>query len=348
MGVALLFWTVISLLTKVEEAFNAVWHAPGTRSLARRFSDYLSVALVGPVFLVTALGLTAVAFSDDNIQRVVAIEPLGRLVVWLGHSVPYLLVWGAFAFLYAFLTNCRVRLVPALVGGLFASAAWYGVGSLFALLVASSSKYSAIYSSLAAAVLFIIWVNIGWLIVLVGAHIARYWQHPHLLRYADDGGEREWVEDEALALDVMVLIGQAHYFDRPTWTREALASRGLGSPDRIEALLRCLREARLVVATNDEPEAYVPARSIDGIELREILAVVRARRAKSLRLAAVRHTVERIDEAIARSLGGETLKDLVLSQEESAPSASLVRREVVTDRMEPSTATPGPVPPTPR
>jgi membrane protein len=235
-----------------------------------------------------------------------------------------------------------------LAGGVFASAAWYGIGSLFALLVASSSKYSAIYSSLAAAVLFIIWVNIGWLIVLVGAHIARYVQHPHLLAYPDDGAEPERVEDEPLALDVMVLIGQAHYFDRPTWTREALASRGLGSPDRIEALLRCLREARLIVATNDEPEAYVPARSIDGIELREILAVVRARRAKSLRLAAVRHTVERIDEAIARSLGGETLKDLVLSQEESAPSTPLVRREAVTHPMDASAAAHDLVPPIPR
>ena len=77
--------------------------------------------------------------------------------------------------------------------------AWYGVGHLFAHLVASSSKYSAIYSSLAAAVLFIMWVNIGWLIVLVGAHIARYWQHPHLLRLGSTRTRGGQVQDEALA-----------------------------------------------------------------------------------------------------------------------------------------------------
>jgi membrane protein len=323
MGIALLFWTVISLLTRVEAAFNAVWHAPGMRSLGRRFSDYLSVALVGPVFLVTALGVTTVAFSDQNVHRVVDLEPLGQLLVWLGRSVPYLLVCAAFAFLYAFLTNCRVRPVSALVGGIFASVAWYGVGHLFALLVAGSSKYSAIYSSLAAAVLFIIWVNVGWLIILVGAHIARFWQHPHLLQEPDSrGGEAPLVHDGALALDAMALIGRAYYFDEPKWTREALVARGgLGSPEQVETLLECLRERRLVLATDDEPAAYLPARSIERIDLNDILAAVRPGRVTSGRLKAVQQVADRIDEVVAESLQGKTLKDLVLGGE-SAPGST--------------------------
>ena len=87
--------------------------------------------------------------------------------------VPYLLVCLAFAFLYAFLTNYRVRLVPALAGGTFASLAWHSVAYLFARLVAGSSKYSAVYSGMAAAVLFIIWLNISWLIVLGSVEIHR-------------------------------------------------------------------------------------------------------------------------------------------------------------------------------
>ena len=322
LGIALLFWTVISLLTRVEAALNAVWHAPGMRSLGRRFSDYLSVALVGPVFLVTAVGVTTMAFSDQNVHRLVDIEPLGRLLVWLGRSVPYLLVCAAFAFLYAFLTNSRVRPGPALVGGIFASVAWYGVGHLFALMVAGSSKYSAIYSSLAAAVLFIIWVNIGWLIILVGAHIARYWQYPHLLRDGDGDGEPPWVQDEASALDVMTLIGRAYCFDEPRWTREALVARGgLGSPEQVEALLGCLKDRQLILATADEPEAYLPARPIERIELNEIVAAARAGRGRAGRLPAVQRVVERIDGALADSLAGRTLKDLVLGGGTSGGSA---------------------------
>jgi membrane protein len=320
MGIALLFWTVISLLTKVEEAFNAVWHVPNMRSWARRLSDYLSVALVGPVFLVTALGVTAVVFRGENVHQVVSIEPLEQLVLGLGKLAPYLLVCAAFAFLYAFLTNCRVRLVPALAGGVFASIAWYGVGHLFAHLVASSSKYSAIYSSLAAAVLFIIWINIGWLIILVGAHIARYWQHPHLLRHGDSKKQSGQVHDEALALQVMALIGHAYYFGEPKWTLERLALRGCcGSPDQVETLLQALREHRLVVATGDEPATYVPARAIETIALREIVSAARIAGLESSRLPSVQEVVTKIDNAVSDSLEGETLRDLVLAQGSETP-----------------------------
>jgi membrane protein len=315
MGIALLFYTVISLLTKVEEAFNAIWHAPGLRSWSRRFSDYLSVALVGPVFLVTALGVTTVVFRHENVERVVSIEPLGQLVLGLGRLTPYLLVCAAFAFLYAFLTNCRVRLIPALVGGVFASLAWYGIGHLFAEMVASSSRYSAIYSSLAAAVLFIIWVNVGWLIILVGAHIARYWQYPHLLNPGNIGPQGAQVQDEALALHVMALIGHAYYHNEPKWTLEALVARGCcGSPEQVGALLQSLRDRRLVVATNDDPEVYLPARSLETISLREIVAAARPLGARSTRLAAVQEVVEQIDDAVTSRLAGQTLKDLVVSQ----------------------------------
>jgi membrane protein len=318
LGIAMLFWTVISLLTKVEEAFNAVWHAPGVRSLSRRFSDYLSVALVGPVFIVTALGVTTVLFGNENVHRVTDIEPLGQLFWALGRLVPYLLVCAAFAFLYSFLTNYRVRLVPALVGGVFASMAWYGVGHLFAQLVAGSSKYSAIYSSLAAAVLFIIWVNVGWLIVLVGAHIARYWQYPHLLDHGATSDQREQVRRDALALDVMTRIGHAYYRGGPKWTLEALSARGCcGSPDQVEGLIRLLREGHLVTATSDDPEAYLPARAIETISLREILDAVRKQEGKPAQLAAVQEVVDQIDGAVADSLGERTLKDLVLAQTES-------------------------------
>jgi membrane protein len=320
MGIALLFWTVISLLTKVEEAFNAVWHVPGVRSLSRRFSDYLSVALVGPVFLVTALGLTTVLFSDANVQQLAGMQPIGQLIVAVGKLIPYLLICAAFAFLYAFLTNCRVRLVPALAGGIFASLAWYGVGQLFAHLVASSSKYSAIYSSLAAAVLFIIWVNIGWLIILVGAHIARFWQNPHLLRVGSAGGRPGQTHDEELALDVMYLIGHAYFFDEPRWNLERLAARGCcGSPDQIEGLLKALAKAQIIVATNDEPESYLPARALDTLLIREIVAALRGPRSGSARPAPVREISAQIDTAVAASLAERTLLDLVLAESRPPP-----------------------------
>ena len=96
---ALLFWTVISLLTKVEQAFNAVWQVPDVRGWARRFSDYLSVLLVGPLLVFSALGATASLTSHTLVQRLVHLPVLSWVVETVGALVPYLLVIAAFAFI---------------------------------------------------------------------------------------------------------------------------------------------------------------------------------------------------------------------------------------------------------
>lgn len=313
-GITLLFWTVISLLQKVEEAFNAIWRVPSIRSWSRRFSDYLSVTLVGPVFMITALSLTAVALDNETVQRVANIEPFGWVVVGLGQLIPYLLVCIAFAFLYAFLTNVHVHLAPALAGGVFASVAWYGIGRLFASLVAGSSKYSTIYSGFAAAVLFIIWLNIGWLIILVGAHISRYWQNPELLRQADADANYEDGHRDALALEVMTLIGRAYYFNEPRWTLEALAARGYGcSPEQLGKLMQSLQDQRLIVATQEDPATYVPARAIEKISLHEITVAAGGREQATIRLPSVQKVIDQMNAALSASLQGHTLEELVLA-----------------------------------
>ena len=314
MGIALLFWTVISLLQKVEEAFNAIWQVASIRSWSRRFSDYLSVALVGPIFTITALGVTTVVLNNEIVQRVASIDPFGWLILGIGRLMPYLLICVAFTFLYSFLTNTRVRLIPALVGGVFASVSWHAVGHLFAHLVANSSKYSTIYSSLAAVVLFIIWVNIGWLIILVGAHIARYWQNPHRLELVNNRTNISDLDREAVALDVMTLIGRAHYFDEPKWTLEALSTRGCaGTLSQVEDLIKSLQDKQLIVAVQGDPESYLPARAVETILLRDILAAAKTTGCGVARLPAVQKVIDQIDSAATDSLGEQTLKDLVLA-----------------------------------
>lgn len=316
-GIALLFWTVISLLQKVEEAFNTIWHVPSVRSWSRRFSDYLSVTLVGPVFMITALSLTTVVLNTQTIQQLASIKPFGWLVVALGRLMPYLLFCAAFSFVYAFLTNVRVRLIAALAGGVFASVAWYGAGSLFASFVASSSKYSAIYSGFAAAILFIIWLNVGWLIILVGAHISRYVQNPELLQRLNAETAVEHDRRQALALEVMTLIGRAHYFSEPSWSLESLAARGYGhSPEQLEHLIQSLQDGGLVVATQDDPATYLPARAIEHISLRDIVAASGTREHAGLRLPAVQEVMTKMASTLSDNLAGQTLKALVLADQQ--------------------------------
>lgn len=316
LGIALLFYTVLSLLQKVEEAFNEIWGVPRARGLGRRFSDYLSVLLVGPVFIFAGLGVTASALSLEWVRRLAAIEPFGVLILGLGRVMPYLLICMAFAFLYAFLTNTRVRLMPALAGGVFAGVLWYATGLIFARFVANSSSYSAVYSGFAAAVLFVIWVNVGWLIILVGAQVACYWQNPHRLPPRGAGGGSRDSERSALALTIMTLIGRAYYHRDPLWTLNRLVAQCEGSsPEAVTEVVEALRRKGLVVASGDDQPVYLPAHDIGVIGLQDIVAAARAEGEASCRSPAVREVMSRISAAIDQTLKGQTLKDLVRAEE---------------------------------
>ena len=183
-GVAGLFYTTYSLIEKIEEALNSIWRVEVGRPLARRITDYLSVVLVGPVFVFTAFGLMASSQSHWLVQRIMEIQPFGYLIVVLTSFLPFFFMCMLFTFLYKLVPNTPVNISSAFVGGLTAGVCWQIAGMAFSAFVASSSRYSAIYSSFAVLILFLIWLYVGWLIVLAGAQVAYYHQHPssYLLR----------------------------------------------------------------------------------------------------------------------------------------------------------------------
>jgi len=107
-GVAGLFYTAYSLIDRIEQALNAIWRVRRGRSWARKFTDYLSVILVGPVLVVAALGLMASIQNQALVQRVVAIQPLGSLLILAAGLVPFLLLCGVFTFAYKFIPYTEV------------------------------------------------------------------------------------------------------------------------------------------------------------------------------------------------------------------------------------------------
>jgi len=163
-GLVTLFITVVSLLGSIEESFNHIWRVKSPRRLTRKFSDYLSVILVGPVLVFAAVTITATLQSNVFVQRLMSLEPFGTVVLTLLKLVPYVTLWGAFTFVYVFVPNTRVKLKAALVGGLVAAVLWQTVGWGFTAFVASSTRYYAIYSSFAILLLFCLGVRQTFLI----------------------------------------------------------------------------------------------------------------------------------------------------------------------------------------
>lgn len=319
-GLGLLLFTIISLTQKVESAFNYVWRVRRTRSLPRRFSDYLSIIMVGPFLAFTALGMTATMMNSTIVQKLVELPGIGMLVVLAGKALPYMLIIAAFTFVYMFVPNTKVRFRSALVGALISGVLWETSGMLFASFVAGSNNYTAIYSGFAILIFFMIWLYLSWFILLFGAQISYFHQYPLQIRPERDVFRFSSRLKERAGLLLLYLIADAYYQGRPRWTEEALIRR-LGLPgDAVVELLHQLLDHGFVVDTADDQSGYLPARDPQKISLAEVFAVLRSAeeavhyvREQDLDMLPVNAVMDRLQEARAGALENLTLKDLVFS-----------------------------------
>lgn len=319
LGLGFLIYTVITLLQKIEHAFNFVWRVKSARPLAQRFSQYLSVLLVGPLLIFSAVGITAAFFGSSTVQELVAIEPLGTLFGLVAKLLPFLFVIAAFAFVYVLMPNTRVRIVPALVGATVAGVLWQALGWGLAAFIASSTKYTAIYAGFAIVIFSMIWLYLNWLIVLVGASIACYHQYPALLVTPRREFRLSNRVKEKLALLVVTFIGRNFYTNAPAWSLESLAGR-IGVPAlSVETVLTAIQRAGYITETADDPPRYIPARSFETIPVKELLDTLRtAEEEPSTSDAMLPHETEvdmllaRVDKAVDASLRGSSLRELAM------------------------------------
>jgi len=320
MGLLMLIYTSISLIMKIEDSLNHIWKVKKGRSLVRRFSDYISILLIGPVFMLAAIGLTASFESNAIVQRVLSMEPLGTLLLFAGKLIPYLFVFLVFTFIYIIIPNTKVKFKSALIGGAIAGIAWQTTGWVFAFSVAKSTRYAAIYSSLAMLILFMIWLYVNWLIMLIGAQIAYCHQNLKSLDLGKRIFQLSSKLKEKLSFMVMYLIGYNFYHNKEKWTNDTLTQH-LGLPQvSIESTIKELEEKNLILEVGEDPVFYLPAKDIEAITLTEILDAARVNKETTflenryLSKPEVDHLIENIDEAIHGTLGKLTLRDLILNK----------------------------------
>ena len=314
LGLGFLIWTVISVIQKVEDCFNHIWHVEQARSFARRLSEYLGVLVVGPVLMVAAFGLTASLSTRTSLAWLGEHEPLGTLAIMLGRLGPTLVVTAGFTFLYSFIPNTRVKFLVALAAGLAAGIAWVAAGFAFTALVAYSTQMMAVYAGFAIVLLALMWLWLNWLILLTGALLAFYLQHPGYLR----PGQRELVPTarlcERLALSVMYHVARAFVDGGTRCTVAGLADRLEVPSIALGPVIDALALAKLIETTGGEE--LLPGRDPARITLDEVLGAVRdgqSGRAMMLRRAAIAGPAEdvgaRLDDAIRAELGRVTLRE---------------------------------------
>lgn len=264
-GVVLLVYTAISLIHKVEASFNFAWEINHGRGLSQSFGDYLSVLLVGPLLVFSALGLTASIKSSNVISGLMQVEPFGTILVLGFKLVPYVLMCAAFSFVYGFIPNTRVKLRPAVIAGICAGVAWQAVSAAFATFVASAGNYNAVYSGFAIFIFLLIWLYIGWQVLLLGCRLAFYVQHPEcLLPHPPPAyGSRE---GELLALTASREICRAFLDQQPPPLPAQLARRLRVAESALERALAPLLVSGVLAKTATNG-GYLPARDLDQLSV---------------------------------------------------------------------------------
>jgi len=323
-GLALLVWTLVGTLKKVEDSLNYVWHVEVPRSFTRRIAEYVGLLIVGPLLVGALLGMSHLALASRSAQLLAHLPFAGRLLGLALGVVPYAVITGLFAVVYAFIPNTRVQTRAAVIGGLAAGILWALTGRTFTALVVSSAHLTIVYAGFAIIIAALVWTYLGWLILLLGAQLSFYVQNPGYLRLGLTELRLSCAEAERLALTILYLVGESHEAGTARWGVSQLAAR-LGLPGiAVSRAAEALEAAGLLATTEDEH--LLPGRGVDRIRVADILAVARTHapgiaHVTAATPAAVEVLCRGIEAAWRDACGERTLKDLLDESADTVPTA---------------------------
>jgi membrane protein len=275
-GVALLFWSVVKVLGHIEDSFNDIWKVGKPRTIARKCTDYLSITIVCPIIFIVSSSLTVTMASQ---LKFIA----GKLSQWrlppapiliLLEIIPFVLIWVLFAFLFIYMPNTKVRLKSGIVAALAAGTAYQATQWIYISFQVGVAKANAIYGSFAALPLFLVWMQLSWLIVLMGSEISFAVQNVDTHGFPEGSEKISPYHNKILSLLIARLVIRNFSAGDKPLTPHAIAN-ALGMPllvvHRILADLSAAGLFSVVKSGESDEAAYQPARDIHGITVKTVL-----------------------------------------------------------------------------
>ncbi|MGH8232301.1 MAG: YihY/virulence factor BrkB family protein [Steroidobacteraceae bacterium] len=273
-GLALLIWTLIGAMRKIEDGFNFVWHVDQPRNLARRMAEYGALLIIGPILLAAVIGFSRLAAESQPIRALSELPLMVRFMALALRLAPYVIASGLLTLIYIVVPNTRVRLGPALAGGITAGILWAAIGRFFTLFVLYSSRLTAVYAGFAIIIATLVWTYFSWIILLLGAQVSFYAQNPGYLRVGLIEPRLSCVDLEQLALGIMYLVAERYRSGGERQAITDLATR-LGYPGVAVARMCGTLEAGGYLASTAD-ECLLPGRDPAQIPVAAILQVARA------------------------------------------------------------------------
>lgn len=320
-GVALLFWTVIKVLGNIENSFNAIWGVRTSRSLARKFSDYLSIMLICPILLMLSSSMTVFITTQITLitERIALLGPLSGVIALLLNILPYAVLWIMFCFIYIFLPNIKVSFKAAFTAGIISGTIYQVVQWAYVYFQVGFSKYNAVYGSFAALPLFLVWLQVSWLIVLFGAEISFAVDNEETYEFERDCSRATPRFKRLLSLRIAQACIQRFVKGKGGVSTVDVAHQ-LETPIRlVRELLFNLVEAGVLSELKQNGsvgELYQPARPLDQLTIKYVSDALDSRgydheaMVKRGELAALEKRIEAVDKLIQKSSENTPLTSL--------------------------------------
>ena len=320
-GIVVLFWTVINVLGNIENSFNEIWGIVKARTLGRKFSDYMSIMLVCPFLFIMSSSVTVVVTSQVTlvVEKLSFLGPVGALIINALRILPYAVIWVMFTFIYIFMPNTKVNFKSGLFAGIIAGTIYQIIQWGYIMSQIGASKYGAIYGSFAALPLFLVWLQISWLVVLFGAEISFAEQNVDTYEFESDSLKVSNMFKKLIAVNIaQVCVKRFHLGKKPLTAIEL--SHNLEIPIRLvnQVIFELTDSGILSEVKSGEAKVitYQPARDIDDLTIQKVLETLDQRGmdtipvAQTKTLKTLSSYLVQFRDAVAQSPANVLLKEI--------------------------------------
>ena len=272
-GIVLLLWTVISIMGKIEESLNEIWEIKKSRTLIRKFSDYLAMMVLGPVLLIISSSTTVLVASQVKVivNKIALLGVFSKVIFLLLNLLPYASIWVLLTMLYLIMPNTKIPIRSAILGGVVAGTIAQIVQWIYIKFQIGVASYGAIYGSFAALPLFLGMLQMSWMIVLLGAEIAYANEHYETFGFHPDYSRISVSSKKLLMLRIFHLLTKKFSLGEKALSAHQIAHT-LAIPVRlVRQFLHELSDVGLVVETVKGMKgevAFQPARTIENITVK--------------------------------------------------------------------------------
>lgn len=334
-GLLFLIVAVVSLLTNVEKSFNRIWGVPEIRPLLRRFADYLSVILAGPVLIISAISMTSTLASNNLVQKLIEMQMVGSFILLLFKVMPFFFMWLAFTWLYIFMSNIKVEWRAAFVGGVVGGTLWQIAQVGYVHFQVGVGRYNAIYGTMAALPIFMVWLYLSWVIVLFGLGVCYAKQNLRTIGRDLRGSEVSHNTFEQVALALLVTLADRFSKGESPLSNKQLSTLLFIPPRLCRSILKLLLKIGFVseLCSRTGHCKYQLGRSAETLSLAEILKKMRDFGEKMLylhphpQILIALETCRKLEDLVDEGLNGLTLKGLVLRCREQSKLDSGITNE---------------------